>query len=341
MGFGPLMTRVASGKEAVAEAARLLRDGQVVAIPTETVYGLAASALDAQAVARVFDAKGRPQDNPLIVHVADEASLFLATAEVPEKARTLMRTFWPGPLSLVLPKGEAISDAVSAGLGTLAVRMPSHPVAIAILREAGIPIAAPSANLSGRPSPTSAAHVLSDLDGRIPLVVDGGQCEVGVESTVVDMTRDIPLILRPGAITREDLEQVVGSVDAHSGHVEAGEAAPSPGMKYAHYRPRATVRLFSGPPETVAKRIRTLYDQTEDGGGSPLILCARNTAPLYGARKIGVLGCSRSEAQRAMFAALRSADAAGADLVLIHYEPSMGEAVRNRLWRASADSEQL
>ena len=223
---------------AVQAAGELLRAGKLVAIPTETVYGLAANALDPEAVNNIFKAKGRPNDNPLIVHIADLSALPDVVSEVPEKARVLMERFWPGPLTIVLPRNPQIPDETTAGLDTVAVRMPSHPVAQAIIRASGLPIAAPSANLSGLPSPTTAEHCIRDLTGKVSAIVDGGPCNFGVESTVITLAGERPRLLRPGAVTLEQLEAAIGSVEvdhAVTGQLQEGQVAASPGMKYKHY----------------------------------------------------------------------------------------------------------
>ena len=235
----------------IRRAAALLRAGELVAFPTETVYGLGADALNAEASARIFAAKGRPADNPLIAHIAGENGLAgLIALEPCACARALMRAFWPGPMTLIFPKSPRVPREVTAGLDTVAVRMPSHPVARALISAAQTPIAAPSANRSGRPSPTTAAHVLEDMEGRIPLILDGGPCEVGLESTVVDVTGARPRILRPGGVTLEMLEGVVGDVDVDEGvlhQLQAGSQARSPGMKYKHYAPKGEVTIVTGP----------------------------------------------------------------------------------------------
>lgn len=250
--------RLGAGAADIAEAARLLAQGEVVGIPTETVYGLAANALDGAAVARIFEAKGRPQDNPLIVHIASWEQLLPLVTDIPEKAKKLADFWWPGPLTMIFCKTDLVPNEVSAGLQTVAVRFPSHPVAQAIIRAAGCPLAAPSANRSGSPSPTTAAHVLCDMDGRVAAVVDGGECGVGVESTVIDMTGDVPCLLRPGGITLEMLEAAVGEVTVNSAvtaMLKEGERAASPGMKYKHYAPRANVTLLRGSAEAYRRYV--------------------------------------------------------------------------------------
>lgn len=246
-------TRLLKGDEAgIAEAAALLRDGELVGMPTETVYGLAANALDGKAVSRIFEAKGRPQDNPLIVHIAEFDELLPLVSAIPDSARALAKRYWPGPLTMIFPHTALIPHEVSAGLATVAIRMPSHPVARALILASGVPIAAPSANLSGSPSPTTAQHVMNDMRGRIPAIVDGGECSVGVESTVIDMTGEVPCLLRPGGITLEMLREVLGKVSVNpavTAKLKEGTVAASPGMKYKHYAPKAHVILVKGSAE--------------------------------------------------------------------------------------------
>ena len=235
-------------------AAKILKNGGVVGIPTETVYGLAANALDGNAVAKIFRAKGRPMDNPLIVHIADfdDIARFGLVKEVPEAAQKLAKAFWPGPLTIIMERTDVIPKEVSAGLSTVAIRFPSHPIAQKIIKKAGVPLAAPSANLSGSPSPTTARHVLNDMDGKIDAVLDGGSSDVGVESTVITLAEDVPRVLRPGGVTVEQLREVLGEVgldDAVLHQLKEGAKAASPGMKYKHYAPRANVVLLSGSDE--------------------------------------------------------------------------------------------
>lgn len=225
-----------------------LRNGELVGVPTETVYGLAANALDGEAVKSIFEAKGRPADNPLIVHISDISQIerFDLVSEIPENAKMLMKAFWPGPLTIIMKKG-AVPDEVTAGLDTVAVRFPSHPVTARIITAADVPLAAPSANTSGKPSPTTARHVLHDMNGRIPYIVDGGACEVGVESTVITVAGETPCLLRPGGVTLEQLEGVIGHVDVADAvlhQLKEGQTAASPGMKYKHYAPSAHIVLI-------------------------------------------------------------------------------------------------
>lgn len=321
-------------KAGVTEAAALLRAGQPVAIPTETVYGLAANALDQEAVTRIFAAKGRPQDNPLIAHIASVEMLRELAEDIPSEAFRLAEAFWPGPLTLVLRSTGKVAKGVSAGLDTVGVRMPAHAVARAVIEEAGFPLAAPSANLSGSPSPTTAAHVLADLDGRVPLILDGGPAPVGVESTVFSLVHG-PLLLRPGFVTREELEEELGMPVplAHALHAPlAGNARPhSPGMKYRHYAPKAKITLVEADPETFAAYAReragegvwALSFEGEAAGGLPALTYGRaDDAPSQAA---------------ALFAALRALDEKGAQTVYARAprKDGVGLAVYNRLLRAA------
>ena len=323
--------------EAVAKAGALLRAGEVAAIPTETVYGLAASSFSDEAVHKIFAAKGRPQDNPLISHIADMGMLEGLAARVPASAQKLAAALWPGPLTMVLPRGARVADAVCAGLDTAAIRMPSHPVALAVIRAAGVPLAAPSANLSGSPSPTTAADVLADMDGRIPLILDGGACSVGVESTVVSLVGEQPVLLRPGYITKEQLESVLGCpvVLAHAvlNRLGAGEKAASPGMKYKHYAPRAEVTIVRGTSDAYCAYVRAhaaegtfalCFDGEQQKLSCPCVA--------YGAE-----GDAAAQA-RHLFRALRELDARGAKAAYAHCPESSGVAlaVYNRLLRAAA-----
>ena len=260
---------------AMKEACDLIRAGELVAFPTETVYGLGANALDEEAAKKIYAAKGRPTDNPLIAHIADFSDLKPLVAEIPEAAGKLMEAFWPGPMTLILPKADCIPDAVSAGLDTVGIRLPANADARRLIRAAGCPIAAPSANRSGRPSPTTALHVLEDMDGRIPLILDGGVCQVGVESSVIDATGEVPVILRPGGITPEMVERVLGHVrvDEHvMSPLREGDVARSPGMKYKHYAPKAKTVIFSGAPEHVVSAICRRYDEQTAKGERVAIL---------------------------------------------------------------------
>ena len=309
--------------------------------PTETVYGLGANALDADAVRSIFEAKGRPGDNPLIVHVPDESWIApLIDGPLPDAARKLARAYWPGPMTLILPRSGRVPDAVTAGLDTVGIRMPAHEAARALIEAAGRPIAAPSANRSGRPSPTTAAHVLQDMDGRIPLILDGGPCAVGVESTVIDVSRGVPRVLRPGGVTPEMIEAVCGAAEVDGAvmrPLREGEKPRSPGMKYRHYAPEGAVTIFEGSPEAVARAISALYDATPDGAA---ILALPGHEALYGARHVIPLGRGDApeDVAAGLFAALRLMDDQGARTIFAEAvaPTGVGLAVMNRLGRAAA-----
>ena len=323
---------------AIAEAAKLLQNGELVAFATETVYGLGADAMNADAVKKIFEAKGRPSDNPLIVHIYDQNQLYELVEEVSDDAKHLMDAFWPGPLTIILPKKENVPDATTGGLLTVAVRMPDHPAAQAVLRASNVPIAAPSANLSGKPSPTTAKDVFEDMNGRIPMLIDGGDCQVGVESTVVDMTRKPAMILRPGGVTREMMEEVIGQVEVHQAILAplASDAqAASPGMKYKHYAPKARVRIITG--EHAAQRICQLYDAAKQDGVSTVIFSVSQEEQLFGDREFYAWGDDLSDVAHHLFSALRMADEKGYALVLCHSVDTdgVGLAVMNRLVRAA------
>ena len=327
---------------ALNEAARLLREGQLVGIPTETVYGLGANALNPTAVCDIFRAKGRPGDNPLIVHISDMAELRpLIACEPSPAALRLAQAFWPGPLTMIFPRSKQVPLQTTGGLETVAVRMPSHPVAREVIARAGVPIAAPSGNRSGRPSPTSAAHMLEDMDGRIPLIIDGGESDVGVESTVLDMTGDIPRILRPGGVTREQIAAVCGACEVDPAvmrPLKEDEQPRSPGMKYRHYAPEGALTIYRGKAGRVAEAICAAYDDAEAEGLHPLILALENHHPLYGGRKCISLGRNADEMAHAVFAVLRDADGLHADVIFSEAVETegIGLAVMNRLGRAAA-----
>jgi L-threonylcarbamoyladenylate synthase len=332
-----------SNQEFIQLASELLHEGQLVAFPTETVYGLGADATNAEAVLSIFKAKGRPADNPLIVHIYDIAQMDRLCA-VPDEAIPLMEAFWPGPLTMLFNKYPLIPDEVTAGLSTVAVRMPSHPVAAALLRACGLPVAAPSANSSGKPSPTLASHVMEDMHGKIPLILDGGPCEVGVESTVLDLCHGTPTILRPGGITREMLESVLHAPVALAGSIlrplKADEKALSPGMRYKHYAPKATVTLVEGPDEKVISRLRLLWQQETSSGKKACVLCFSEHMELLqdcSPHDIGSRNRMEDIAHR-LFQTLRQLDEEGMESVFSEVVPpeGIGLAVMNRLGRAAA-----
>ena len=323
------------GEKGLDEAARLLKDGELVAIPTETVYGLAANALDGNAVKNIFVAKGRPQDNPLIVHIAEIDEILPLVKNFDERARALAEAYWPGPLTIILPKSDIIPNEVCAGLDTVAIRMLSHPIAHEIIKKCGFPLAAPSANTSGKPSPTTAAHVMNDMDGKIAAVVDGGSCSVGVESTVVTLACPVPRVLRPGGVTPDQLRAVLGEVEIDKAvfkALESGEKVLSPGMKYKHYSPNAHVIIVKGDFDKFASLVaeprseRTCavcFDGEEDKISVPAYPYGHSDSP--------------EEQARELFDVLRHVDDEKMELAFVRF-PSLdgvGMAVYNRLLRAA------
>ena len=331
------------GAEAYAIAADILKSGGLVAFPTETVYGLGANALDRDAVLSIFAAKGRPADNPLIVHIHDRNQLE-PLCDVPEGALPLMDAFWPGPLTILCRKKPLIPDQVTAGLPTVAVRLPSHPVAHAMLQACDLPVAAPSANSSGRPSPTTAAHVLEDMNGKIPLIIDGGMCDVGVESTVLDLCHGKPVILRPGGITKEMISDVLHCDVTIAGSVlrplRENETALSPGMRYRHYAPHAVVTLVEGPEDHVVPLLQKLCREQETLGKKTCVLCfSEHVSTLSGCHPhdIGSVS-SPSEIAHRLFDILRQLDEEGMEMVFSEVIPpeGVGLAVMNRLGRAAS-----
>jgi L-threonylcarbamoyladenylate synthase len=318
--------------EAIDLAASIIRQGGLVAFPTETVYGLGADAMNESAVQKLFEAKGRPADNPLIVHVCSRDMLDLVAGDISEMAHQLIERFWPGPLTLVLKRKPEVAPSVLAGLPSVAVRMPKNKVALELIRSAGTPIAAPSANASGRPSPTTAAHVLEDLDGRIDIILDGGATSIGIESTVLDVTTDPPMILRPGAITREMLTEVIGSVEqATSGE----ELRRSPGTRHRHYSPRARLLLIEhGSPESIERICREKLKEEAVGfiGHTPVAI---DDAKFFFIE----LGSSADDYARSIYGALRELDQRGARVIVIEgiSEHGKGAAVMDRLRKAASE----
>ncbi|MEN3048340.1 MAG: L-threonylcarbamoyladenylate synthase [Candidatus Caldarchaeales archaeon] len=327
-------------REAIEEAARVIRSGGLVAFPTETVYGLGADALNPDAVARVFEAKGRPPDNPLIVHVADPESVHLLASKVPPVAERLIREFWPGPLTLVLRRTELVPAVTSAGLDTVAVRMPDHPVSLELIRASGTPIAAPSANRSGSPSPTTADHVMRDLGGLIEMVLDGGPTEIGVESTVIDVTVEPPEVLRPGGLPVEDVERVIGRVkvpDWARGLARAPSRPRSPGMKYRHYAPRARMVLVEGRPSDVRSKVEELVEEYSSRGLRVGVL-ATDGRRYEGAVTLDLGPSSDLRAvAKSLFSSIRELDETGVDVIIAEgvEERGLGLAIMNRLRKAS------
>ncbi|GEB31295.1 MULTISPECIES: L-threonylcarbamoyladenylate synthase [Brevibacillus] len=328
----------------IVDAARLLHAGEAVAFPTETVYGLGANALSNEAVEKIFAAKGRPSDNPLIVHIGERQQLSTVAGEVPEKGQKLMDAFWPGPLTVIVPKNDRVASLVTAGLDSVGVRMPAHPVALALIKQAGVPIAAPSANRSGRPSPTTAAHVLADLDGRVAGIVDGGATGVGVESTVIDVTVEPPVILRPGGITREQLESVIGPVELDpSFEVGAVETPRAPGMKYTHYAPEGELWLVAGSEEQARIKMAELLSQAKIDGQKTGVLATEESAGYWrdheAADVVLTVGAQADLEQVAqqLYAVLREFDNQQVQFIVgeTFSREGLGMAVMNRLEKAA------
>ena len=326
----------------INRAAALLRRGGLVAFPTETVYGLGAHALDRAAVRRVFEAKGRPSTDPLIVHVRSIGDVAPLVRAVPEALHALAARYWPGPLTVVLPRSAVVPNEVTAGLDTVAIRVPAHAVALALIEAAGLPIAAPSANLFSRPSPTRAEHVLQDLEGRIDAVVDGGATIVGVESTVLDLTSTPPVILRPGAVTLDMLRAIIPRVAlGEPAAVPAGQAMPSPGLLARHYAPRAPLTLYLGAPAGVIARIRADAREAAARGSRVGIIAADEDQ--FDDRSLTVVRVGAADDLNAiasrLYAALRELDAAGVDEIMARGFPDtagLGVAIADRLRRAAA-----
>src|SRR3989304_310511 len=343
---GTLWVKVNSEKpqaEIIQIAAKMIRAGGLVAFPTETVYGLGADALTPVAVAKIFKAKERPADNPIIVHVANKKDVYKLASDVPDVAEKLMTEFWPGPLTLILKRSSLVPDITVVGLDTIGIRMPRNKVALALIKESGTPIAAPSPTLAGKPSPTEAQHVINDLAGRIYIVLDAGSTKIGVESTVIDMTTPIPKILRPGGISHEKLKSVIGSVELHPIAVAEKKMrltkAPSPGMKHRHYAPEAEMFVVEGEPDKVVRRIQELAALYMAKGRKVGILATDESQSSYEADVVKSLG-SRNDTEtiaKNLFRLLREFDREKVDVIIAEgvTRRGLGLAVMNRLRRAA------
>ncbi|QGG47091.1 L-threonylcarbamoyladenylate synthase [Heliorestis convoluta] len=344
----------------IAEAAQLLKQGQLVAFPTETVYGLGANALDSQAVNKIFQAKGRPSDNPLIIHIAQIEDLAQLTTDVPPLAQRLAEKFWPGPLTLVLPAAPTVPREVTAGLNTVAVRMPNHPIALELIKTAGLPVAAPSANRSGKPSPTRAHHVSKDLENKIAAIIDGGPCSVGIESTVVDATGPEPIILRPGGITFEMLEAttserlttIAPGLHGTRANLETDETPRSPGMKYTHYAPQAPLYLLTGTWEEQVKKLEKIQERIEKSKEKIGLFISEESFRIISKKsnhriEKGAIPVIQRAGSRenlkdiaaGLFDALRAFDETEANLIIAETYPThgIGLALMNRLTKAAGD----
>ncbi|MBQ2106883.1 MAG: threonylcarbamoyl-AMP synthase [Lachnospiraceae bacterium] len=326
----------------LAEAAEILRNGGLVAIPTETVYGLGANALDESASKKIYEAKGRPSDNPLIAHISCMDELSALVSEIPEAGRKLAEKYWPGPLTMVFPKKDIVPYGTTGGLETVAIRMPSDPVANRLIKLAGVPIAAPSANTSGRPSPTKAEHVVEDMNGKIEMIIDSGEVGIGVESTIVDVSGKVPMLLRPGAITMEMLRETLGEVEidpAILGPLSADVKPKAPGMKYRHYAPQAEMTLVEGEMEHVVEFINQEAKLALEAGLKVGIICTEESRESYQCGMLKVIGSRENEESVAhnLFAVLREFDDQKVDCIFSESfsKDRLGQAIMNRLCKAA------
>lgn len=337
------LDRSALKKEDFAEAVEILRSGGLVAFPTETVYGLGGDALDAAAAAKIYAAKGRPSDNPLIVHIAKKEALWELAEDIPAAAWEAADRFWPGPLTMILKKSRIVPDGTTGGLGTVAIRMPSDAVAHMLIQESGLYIAAPSANASGRPSTTRAEHVYEDLAGRIALILDGGGAAIGLESTILDLSGEKPVILRPGFYSREDLRTVLPQAEYDPAVVARTErkdiVAKAPGMKYRHYAPKGSLVIYEGRRENVVAAINGAVAEKEAAGFSCAVLATQETAASYACANIKIVGARAREETIAasLFDVLRAFDGEGVEYIFSESFPDghLGEAIMNRLVKAA------
>lgn len=331
----------AADNDKIRQAAGIIQDGGLVAFPTETVYGLGADALRPEASKKIYEAKGRPSDNPLIVHISEFEELLSIAEYVPAEAKKLADAFWPGPLTMIVEKNKRVPYETTGGMDTVAVRMPSHPTALALIRESGCLIAAPSANTSGRPSPTTAEHVAEDLSGKIPLILDGGEVGIGIESTIVDLTEEVPMILRPGYITKEMLEKVIGEVRVDPGIIAADSSRKpkAPGMKYRHYAPKAKLFVVDGERESVISKINDLTAELQAKGKKVGIIGTDETVSFYRGNLVLSMGSREDEdgIARHLYASLRKFDETGTDIIYSESfaTPRIGQAIMNRLLKAA------
>lgn len=320
------------------EAADIIKNDGLVVFPTETVYGLGANGLSPKAIRKIFEAKNRPQDNPLILHISDQEQVLDLVKAIPPMAQDCMDMFWPGPLTLIFERSDLVPDEITAGLDTVAIRMPSNPIARKLIATAGVPIAAPSANLSGKPSPTRLSHVLMDMDGKVDLIIDGGETERGIESTVLDVSETPPMILRPGSITKEDLEVLLGEVgqDKSTIDTEAGMVPKSPGQKYKHYAPKAEAILFAGDLENVAKEVNR---RIQEEHRKVAVLATTETKDLYEGADVLIDMGSREhleEVAKNLYNSLRECDEQEVDIIFVEgFEfHDLGVGIMNRLLKA-------
>ena len=325
----------------IITAGKIIKEGGLVAFPTETVYGLGADALNPTASRKIYAAKGRPSDNPLIIHIADIKDLENITLHIPVNARQLAEKFWPGPLTMIFEKQEIVPKETTGGLDTVAVRMPAHPVALGLIRAAGGYIAAPSANTSGKPSPTLAEHVAQDLNGRIPMILDGGAVQIGIESTIVDFSGEIPMILRPGYITLDMIQKVIGEIQMDPGLGMEDPSAPpkAPGMKYKHYAPKAELILIDGEQDKVQKKINHLLKEAIISGKTPGVIGTKESCNGYRWGIVKSIGTRSDEdtIARHLYQVLREFDQQNVDVIYSESfsTPGLGQAVMNRMLKAA------
>lgn len=323
-------------------AGALIAAGELVAFPTETVYGLGGDALDPKAAKKIYAAKGRPSDNPLIVHIADFSDMNRVGKNIPPQAKLLADAFWPGPLTIIVEKSDQVPDATTGGMDTVAVRMPNHPVALSLIRNSGRLIAAPSANTSGRPSPSEAAHVAEDLSGKIPMIIDGGSVSIGIESTIIDLTEELPMVLRPGYITPEMLSEVLGEeVIIDPGIIAADDTTKpkAPGMKYKHYAPKADMVIVEGATEAVVSQINKLVGQKQEIGQKVAVIATEETRDLYRADVVLCIGKREDEDSIAshLYKILRECDELEVQAIFSESlaTPRIGQAIMNRMLKAA------
>lgn len=327
-------------EDLISDAANVIKEGGIVAFPTETVYGLGANGLDEEAVKNIYKAKGRPSDNPLILHISSIEEIDPLVEEIPKLAYGCMKRFWPGPLTIIFKKSKIIPSIITAGLDTVAIRMPDHPIASRLIAKSTVPIAAPSANLSGKPSPTKGEHVIEDMMGKIEMIIDGGETGVGLESTVLDLSTEIPTILRPGGITLEELREVIPKAVQDASITDKDKTPKSPGQKYRHYAPDAEMILYTGDIEEIVRQIKEQSIKLINEGKNVGIMATEETKNRYREGKILVMGSrqKRETIAHNLFDVLRSFDELNVDIILAEGVDSdnIGMAIMNRMVKAAS-----
>ena len=327
----------------IDEASKVLQDGGIVAVPTETVYGLAGNALSSEVSSKIYEAKGRPSDNPLIVHISEVDDLYKLAKNVPDEAINLAKAYWPGPLTMVLEKSDIVPESITGGLSTVAIRMPNNKIVLELISKSGIYLAAPSANTSGKPSPTTAEHVIADLSGKIDMIIDGGMVGIGIESTIIDLTSDIPVILRPGFITKKDLEEVVGEVTIDKAilhkNSNKGYVPKAPGMKYKHYAPKADMAVVLGDDDAVVEKINSLASMKSRECKVGIIATTQTKDRYLDGVEVKVVGDRSNEATIAngLYNVLREFDKTDVEFIYSEgfVDDELGQAIMNRLLKAA------